>query len=161
MNVRAVMTSSPYFATRHATIGDIAKIMADREIGVVPIVDAAKRVLGILTDRDLCKAIATMNRPASEIPALPLASKPVISCAPEEELEAALKTMRTHRIRRLTVVDADGTLQGILSIDDVVLRSEEAREKGQSSVSFGEAVQTLKAIYGARVPRRQRSLPAS
>jgi CBS domain-containing protein len=160
MNVQAIMTSSPYFATRRATIADIAKIMADHEIGVVPIVDAANRVLGILTDRDLCKAIATMNRPASEIPAFRLASKPVVTCGPEEELESALKTMRNHHIRRLPVVDEDGKLQGILSIDDVVLRSEDAREKSQSSVSFGDAVRTLKAIYGTRRPRRQQVTPA-
>ena len=161
MNVQAIMTSSPYFATRHATIGDIAKIMADHEIGVVPIIDADRRVLGILTDRDLCKAIATMDRPASEISALELASKPVISCGPEEELESALKTMRTRHIRRLPVVDKDGALQGILSIDDVVLRSEEAMEKGESSVSFGDAVRTLKAIYGQPASRRRRIVPAS
>lgn len=159
MNVQAIMTSSPYYAARRATMADIAKLMADHEIGVVPIVDAANRVLGILTDRDLCKAIATMNRPACDIPALTLASKPVITCGPEEELESALKTMRNHHIRRLPVVDKDGKLQGILSIDDVVLRSEEAREKSQSGVSFTDAVQTLKAIYGSRTPQRQRTLP--
>jgi CBS domain-containing protein len=160
MNVQAIMTSSPYFATRDATVSDVAKIMADHEIGVVPIVDAARRVLGILTDRDLCKAIATMYRSASEIPALGLASKPVISCGPDEELASALKTMRNHHIRRLPVVDEAGTLQGILSIDDVVLRSEEAMEKSHSSVSFGDAVRTLKAIYGERPPRRQRAVPS-
>jgi CBS domain-containing protein len=156
MKVQAIMTSSPFFATRYATISEIAKIMADHEIGVVPIVNGAHHVVGILTDRDLCKAIATMNRPASEIAALGLASKPVISCGPEEELESALKTMRHHRIRRLPVVDKDGRLQGILSIDDVVLRSEEAMETSHSAISFGDTVRTLKAIYGERAPRRPR-----
>jgi CBS-domain-containing membrane protein len=120
-------------------------------------VDDAHRVVGILTDRDLCKVIATRNQAACEIAALAIASKPVISCGPEEELESALKTMRHHRIRRLPVVDRDGRLQGILSIDDVVLRSEEAMETTHSTVSFGDAVRTLKAIYGERPPRRQRS----
>ena len=58
-------------------------------------------------------------------------------------------------------MDPDGTLQGILSIDDVVLRSEEKLEKNQSSVSFGDAVQTLKAIYGVRPQRRRRIVPTS
>jgi CBS domain-containing protein len=154
MNVQAIMTSNPYFAMHQATMAEVAKIMADHEIGVVPIVDAAHRVLGILTDRDLCKAIGTMDRPASEISALNLASKPVVSCGPEEELESALKTMRNHHIRRLPVVDKAGKLKGILSIDDVVLRSEEAMENGQSAVSFGDAVRTLKAIYGTHAPKR-------
>jgi CBS domain-containing protein len=160
MNVRAIMTSSPYCAARNASVADVARLMADREIGVVPIVDDDRRVLGILTDRDLCKAIAKMDRPGSEISALNLASKPVVSCGPEEELESALKTMRTRHIRRLPVVDKDGKLQGILSIDDVVLRSEDAREKSQSAVSFGDAVRTLKAIYGSRTTRRQRIVSA-
>ncbi|HET9793422.1 MAG TPA: CBS domain-containing protein [Thermoanaerobaculia bacterium] len=156
MNVQAIMTSSPFFATRDATVSDVARIMAEKEVGVVPIVDETRRLLGILTDRDVCKAIATTNCAACDIPALELASRPVISCGPEEELESALKTMRDHHIRRLPVVDAKSKLQGILSIDDVVLRSEEAMEATHSTISFGDAVRTLKAIYGERSPRRQR-----
>ena len=158
MKVQAIMTSSPFFASQQATICDVAKIMSEREVGVVPIVDDAHRVVGILTDRDLCKVIATRNQAACEIAALAIATKPVISCGPEEELESALKTMRHHRIRRLPVVDRDGKLQGILSIDDVVLRSEEAMETSHSAVSFGDAVRTLKAIYGERPPRRPKSI---
>lgn len=156
MNVQAIMTSSPFFATRDATVSDVARIMAEKEVGVVPIVDETRRLLGILTDRDVCKAIATTNCAACDIPALDLASRPVISCGPEEELESALKTMRDHHIRRLPVVDSKSKLQGILSIDDVVLRSEEAMEATHSTISFGDAVRTLKAIYGERSPRRQR-----
>ncbi len=161
MNVQTLMTGSPFFAAENATVSQVAKIMAEREVGVVPIVDASRRVLGILTDRDICKAIATTNCAACEIPALGLASRPVITCGPEEELESALKTMRHHHIRRLPVVDAEGRLQGILSIDDVVLRSEEAMERSQSAVSFGDAVRTLKAIYGERPPRRTRATPTT
>ena len=158
MNVHAIMTSSPFFATRDATVSDVARIMAEKEVGVVPIVDESHRVLGILTDRDVCKAIATTHCAACEIPALNLASRPVVSCGPEEELEHALKTMRERHIRRLPVVDAKGKLQGILSIDDVVLRSEEAMETTHSAISFGDAVRTLKAIYGERPPRRSRAV---
>ncbi len=158
MNVQAIMTSSPFFATRDATVSDIAKVMAEKEVGVVPIVDEDHRPLGILTDRDICKAIATTNCAACEIPALNLASRPVITCGPEEELESALKTMRERHIRRLPVVDKSGKLRGILSIDDVVLRSEEAMEVTHSTISFGDAVRTLKAIYGERSPRRQRAV---
>lgn len=157
MNVQAIMTASPFFATEDATVSEIAKLMAEKEIGCVPILDAALRVVGILTDRDICKAIATSNCAACEIPALQLSSKPVITCGPAEELESALRTMRQHHIRRLPVVDARGRLQGILSIDDVVLRSEAEMEKHQSVVSFGDAVRTLKAIYGERPARRSRS----
>ena len=161
MNLQSIMTASPFFAKEKATVSEIARIMAENEIGVVPIVDADHRVLGVITDRDVCKAIATTNCAACEIPAIGLARRPVITCGPGEELESALKTMRLNHIRRLPVVDKEGRLQGILSIDDVVLRSEEAMEKTRSAVSFGDAVRTLKAIYGERPPRRHRAAPAS
>jgi len=159
MDVQTIMTPNPFVATRHSTLADVAKIMADHEIGVVPIVDAGERVVGILTDRDLCKAIASMNRPPAEIAAIELASKPVVCCDAHDDLASALKIMRQRHIRRLPVVDERGQLRGILSIDDVVLRSEDERESGGSPVSFGDAVMTLKAIYGNRGSRRPGTLP--
>ena len=160
MKVRTIMTPLPFFAAQDANVKDVARIMAEKEIGVVPIVDEAHRVIGILTDRDVCKAIATTDCRACEMPAMTLASKPVISCSPDEELESALRTMRQHHIRRLAVLDDRRALVGILSIDDVVLRAEEAMEASQSAVSFSDAVQTLKVIYGERPSRRPRALPA-
>ena len=156
MKVRTIMTPSPFFATEESSISDVARIMAEKEIGVVPIVDEAHRVVGILTDRDVCKAIAITNCRACEMPALELANTSVITCGPDEELESALRTMRQHHIRRLPVLDAERKLTGILSIDDVVLRAEEAMEASHSAVSFSDAVHTLKVIYGERPQRKPR-----
>ncbi|MGH7488734.1 MAG: CBS domain-containing protein [bacterium] len=84
----------------------------------------------------------------------------LFTCGPDEELETALKTMRCHHIRQLPVVEEEGKLQGILSIDDVVLRSDEAMEKSHSVVSFGDAIRTLKVIYGEHAPSRRRIAPS-
>jgi predicted transcriptional regulator len=112
-------------------------------------VDADKRVVGILTDRDICKAVATLNRLASDVPAVSLATKPVVTCGVDEDLQSVLQTMRTRHIRRLPAVDSANKLQGILSMDDVILHAEERGIRAQT-VTFADAVRTLKGIYSTR-----------
>jgi Mg/Co/Ni transporter MgtE len=73
-------------------------------------------------------------------------SKKVYACSPEEDVSAALQTMRQRKIRRLPVLDANGRLVGILSMDDVVLCAED---------HFGETVKTLKAIYRRSVSKKE------
>ncbi len=149
MNVQAIMTRSPYFATAHSSLADVARIMADHEVGIVPIVDAEKRVVGILTDRDICKAVATMNRLPSEVSAASVAVKPAATCGVEEDLQSVLRTMRIRHIRRLPAVDKENRLQGILSMDDVILHAEEKGMRTET-VTFSDAVRTLKGIYSNR-----------
>jgi CBS domain-containing protein len=157
VNVEAIMTRSPCFATGHATVADVARIMADHEVGLVPIIDASRIVIGVLTDRDICKAVATMNRPASEVPAMTLATKSVVTCGAEEDVQSALKAMRTRHIRRLPVVDKEGKLQGVLSMDDVILGAEEVIFGAPATIPFSDAVRTLKEIYANR-PLRESTL---
>lgn len=150
MNIQAIMSRSPYFATTHATVADVARIMAEHEVGLIPIIDGSRHVTGVLTDRDICKAVATMTRPATEVPALSLATKPVVTCGAEEDVQSALKTMRIRHIRRLPVVDKEGKLQGVLSMDDVILGAEEAVLGAPATIPFGDAIRTLKGIYANR-----------
>ena len=75
----------------------------------------------MLTDRDVCLAIAGRNRKASDVKAEDLGKRKVISCYAEDDLEAALRKMRKYQIKRLAVVEKSGELAGILSIADFVL----------------------------------------
>jgi CBS-domain-containing membrane protein len=70
----------------------------------------------------------------------------VFSCAPDDDIHAALKTMRHAQVRRLPVVNVEGLLQGMLCLNDIVLRAEEARGKHVPAISYDEAMRTLKAI---------------
>jgi CBS domain-containing protein len=149
------MTSTPKYATPQSTVAEVAGTMAKLEIGVLPIVDISGRVLAIITDRDICKGVATMNRPARDVPALSLATKTVACCGPLDDLQSALQTMERNHVRRLPVVDQDGRLRGILSMDDVILKAEDGKLNIANAVTFGEAVSTLKTIYSHR-PVRQR-----
>jgi CBS domain-containing protein len=154
MNVLAVMTRKVKFSGLDATVADVARIMADNGCGAIPIVDDAKKVVGIVTDRDVCLAMANARRLPSEIPVDQVMTKAVAMCGPDDGLEAALQTMENRRVRRLPVVSGDGTLIGILSVDDVVLRVQSGRQKAE--LPPDETLKRLRAIL--RRPISQKTL---
>ena len=150
MNVKALMTPNVKSAGKGASVADVALIMRANNCGAVPIVDEENKVVGIITDRDICLALALRRLPAAGIAVTDMMSKKVYACGPHEEVSAALETMRNKKVRRLPVVDDEGRLVGILSMDDVVLHAEARRAEKiekESGLGYKQTVDTLKAIY--------------
>ena len=154
MNVESVMTRNVKFVGANATLADAARVMAESNVGAVPIVDPEKRVLGMITDRDICLAMAHATRLPSQIAVEKTMARRVFSCAPEDDLESALQTMQLRKVRRLPVLDSQGRLQGILSMDDVVTVSGMKLGGRLSELAYGPTVETLKAIYSRAVHAR-------
>jgi CBS domain-containing protein len=130
-----------------------AMIMWENDCGTIPVVDDAGKVIGMITDRDICMAAATKDREASRIAVGEVITGNVFSCRPEDDLSDALKTMQNERVRRLPVVNGEGELCGILSVNDILLRAEVAGGKKTSALSYPEAVDTLKSICEHRTPQ--------
>src|SRR5512132_4265036 len=110
MNVQAVMTRNVKFAGSNATLADAARVMAENNVGIVPIVDTDKKVLGMITDRDICLAMATATRLPSQISVEKAMSRRVFACSADDDLDSALRTMQNKKVRRLPVLDGDGKL---------------------------------------------------
>lgn len=98
--------------------------MWNRDCGFVPIIGAAGKVLGVITDRDVYMASATRRLLPEQMTASQVMIQPVHTCRPDDTLEHALATMKQLRVRRLPVVSDDGQLRGVLSLHDVVDASE-------------------------------------
>lgn len=143
MNVNEFMTSSPRTIRGHENLAVAAAAMWQDDCGVLPVVDDADRVIGVITDRDICMALATRNRPASDVAVGEVIGRPPLTCASDDAIEKALDTMRSHQVRRLPVVDEYGRLQGILSVNDVLLAGS---GKGGNAASTATVVETLKGI---------------
>lgn len=139
MKVREIMTAQPKTASPGTTLAAAAHLLWDADCGILPVVEGSKLV-GVVTDRDMYVALATRNKPASQITVGDVASGAVWACGPDDEVQVSLDTMKTHRIRRLPVVDA-GALVGIISMNDVVLAAGAGK-----AVRNEEVVDTLKAI---------------
>jgi CBS domain-containing protein len=96
------------------------KLMWEQDCGVLPVVKSDGKVSGMITDRDICVAIATRGWTADRIAVRDVTAGKVSTCAPDDDAIAALQTMKSQRVRRLPVVDAAGRLKGILSLNDIV-----------------------------------------
>jgi len=102
----------------------------------VPVVDADNHVRGVLTDRDVCIVLGTRNLPAAAVRASDVLSTDVLTSTVDADLESALATMQTGRVRRVPVVDASGGRCGMLSLDDVVLHVTESGRPGVEATPY-------------------------
>jgi len=120
MKVKDVMKTDVGFCTTEDSLMKCADIMRLRDCGVVPVVDEDEKVVGMLTDRDLCLAIVARNRKASDVLCKELINRRAVVCSGDDKLENALRKMRKYQIKRLAAVGKDGKLTGILSITDIM-----------------------------------------
>lgn len=142
--VENVMTREVEACGPEENLSAAASIMWRRDCGVVPVVDESRSVVGVVTDRDICMALATRPQVASEVRVADVMSREVRCCNAVDDIQEALETMRRERLRRLPVVDGEGKLAGVLSVSDIVLHSD--RGKGKRHVSHREVMSLLKAI---------------
>jgi CBS domain-containing protein len=152
MKVKDVMMGTPACCTAETNLGVAVEILWNRNCGILPIVNAEQKVVGVVTDRDICIALGTRNRLAGEIAVGQVTSGKVFACKPEDDVRAALTTMAQAKVRRLPVTNADGKLEGILSMDDVVAHSETRIPGKTSELSHDDVVDTLKRVYRVELP---------
>jgi CBS domain-containing protein len=146
MRVAEVMTRNVQSCTPETNLAAAAMQMWNGDFGTLPVVDDEGSVIGMITDRDICIAAATRHEDIANIKVSEVTTREVQSCTPETSVPDALKTFEQARVRRLPVVDEDDKLQGILSINDIVRRTEEGRDKKFTGVSYADVMNTFKAI---------------
>ncbi len=154
MKVQDVMTSEVKSCRPETSLAAAAVMMLDCDCGALPVVNDENKVIGMITDRDIAIAAATKAHFASEIPVGEVISRKVYSAMPDEDIHAALKTMRHEKIRRLPIVNRDGTLQGILSLNDIALCAEEEEGRRHPELTYEGAMSAFKAICEHRPTRR-------
>ena len=119
------MTPDPQCCTAEQTLNEVAQMMVECNCGEIPIVDADKKLVGVVTDRDIvCRVVAVGKNPAA-VTAQEAMTEPVISVGLESSLEAVMAKMEQHQIRRVPVVDLDGCCRGIIAQADVALMAKE------------------------------------
>ncbi len=153
MKVSDIMTSKPFFCRRETDLGTAAELLWNGNCGFLPVVEDGGRVVGAVTDRDLCIALGTKNRVAGEIRVGEIASKAPVTCAPGDDIRQALATMADRKIHRLVVVGAKGELVGVLSVDDMIAKESGARLAGE--LSPVELLGSLRGIVSHQVHAAQ------
>jgi len=141
MKVRDVMTADVQACQPDTDLAAVTKLMWDHDCGFVPVVDRAGTVVGAITDRDICIAAATRGLPPAQIAAFQVMSSPVRACLPSDTITNVLATMKQFKVRRLPVIDANGLLKGVVSMNDIVLATEHSKGPALKAI-----VSTLAAI---------------
>jgi CBS domain-containing protein len=145
MKARDVMSEPLYTCEPNTDLATVAKIMWDHDCGFVPVVDASGAVVGVITDRDICIATSTRRLLPEQISAAQAMATPIHACMSDDNISDILATMKQFRIRRVPVIDASGTLQGVISLNDLVQASNVKQEPSASAI-----VSTMAAICAHR-----------
>jgi CBS domain-containing protein len=124
--------------------------MWDGDFGVLPVLDG-KKVVGMITDRDICMAAAMKRRDPGTIRVDEVMTGQVFCCSPDTDIREALKIMRKNQVRRLPIIDVvERRLTGLLSLNDVALK---AQSDASGELSAQDVEETLRTICAHQSPR--------
>lgn len=152
VKVKDVMSREPRTCTCGSSLNDAARILWEADCGIVPIVEAdgSDRLIGIVTDRDVCMAAYTTGLSLKEIPVDRAMTTTLHGCSAEDPVGTSEAIMQQQQVRRLPVVDGDGCLQGIVSLADLALVAAADHAKKRPRVTPRQIVLTLGAISRPR-----------
>jgi CBS domain-containing protein len=157
MKVQDIMTENVKACAPQDTLATAMSLMWDADCGVLPVISDSRKVVGVITDRDIAVALGTRNRLASDIPVSEAMSKQMYFCAPDDDIHSALKTMRKDRVRRLPVINKEGLLHGIVSMNDIALHAEKFDGHSTKDLTYEDFVNTFKTICEHRHPKEARA----
>ena len=152
MKVKDVMTPDAKACWLAESLVDAAKAMWETDCGILPVIKDGRTVVGLITDRDICMAAAMKERNPSGIAVEEVMTGEVYSAGPDDDIHQALAIMQKHKVRRLPVVDLEGELKGILSMNDIVLKAKEPNGKKAPQLAYADVVKTYKAICAHPLP---------
>ena len=123
MLVKDIMSKDVVYADSQDSVLTVAKLMKQYDIGVIPVMEKANKVLGMITDRDIVMGLADFNFDMANTDASKLMSHTVYSVRPDADLSSALELMKKQQIRRLPVIEKEH-LVGMISIGDIATHSD-------------------------------------
>jgi CBS-domain-containing membrane protein len=139
MKIRKIMTKAPTYCTPSCTAEMAANLMNQCDTGILPVVQDSLdlKLVGVVTDRDLCMTVIAARRDPAHTMVNECMSRNAICVGPEDDTKQAADLMAEHQIRRLPVVDEHGKVLGMLSLADMI---------EQDALSFEVLASTMKKV---------------
>lgn len=124
MKVNEVMSKTLVCCTPTDTIQKAAELMNSSDVGAIPVVNdcTERKLLGIITDRDICIKSVAAGKSSSAMKVSDVMSKALVTCGPDESMESCEAKMERNQVRRIPVIDQKGICIGIVSQADIALR---------------------------------------
>lgn len=156
MQIQEIMTRPALSCRATDPMNTAIQLMWEHDCGAVPVTTDDGRLEGIVTDRDACMASWSRGQAPQTFSVGDAMTRQVFTCTPEDSLDVAERLMKVRQVRRLPVVDTEGRLLGMLSMNDLV-RAASASRKRESLEH--DVLQTLAAISQPRAVPAQPSAP--
>jgi CBS domain-containing protein len=136
--VRDVMRKNPYTVAESASIQDTARIMNEKKVSSLVILDKDNNPVGLVTERDLVRKVCVNDLPTSRISNKEIMSSPLITIASESSLSTATDLMLKNNVRHLLVIENESKYSnqpiGIITPLDLVKIEEYTRDEGRKDV---------------------------
>jgi CBS domain-containing protein len=128
-----VMTKNPVCCQPNDMVAEAAKLMKSENIGSIPVIEneQTKKLVGIVTDRDLTLKIVAEGLDAKSTKVDVVMTRKVVTCLASDDLQKALDAMAEHQLRRIPVVDNDNKILGIIAQADVATRVNEPEKTAE------------------------------
>ena len=136
-----VMTKSPVCCLPNAMAADVAELMNSGNIGSIPVIEneQTKKIIGIVTDRDLTLKIVAKGLDAKSTKVEAVMTRKVVTCRADDDLQKALDAMAEHQLRRIPVVDVDHKIVGIIAQADVATRMDQPEKTAEMVKEISQA----------------------
>lgn len=128
MTCGELMTRNPSFCLPDDGVDRAAKLMKSADVGSIPIVDDGKsrKVVGIVTDRDLAISVVAEGRDPRNVKIRDVMTRDPVTCREDDDVESILDLMAENQVRRIPIVDANERLIGIVAQADIAARLEDS-----------------------------------
>jgi CBS domain-containing protein len=146
--IREFMRAEVHRVDGEASANDAARLMWEKDIGSVPIVDEDGKLIGIVTDRDIAMASYLRGVTLWNIPVRSLITRELIVARADDAISDVSALMSQRQVRRVPIVDDQGVLVGIVSLNDLALAATGAEPNG--AITEHEVADALRAICAPR-----------
>lgn len=139
---REIMSKNVSTATKDRSLQDVAKLLRDYDIGILPIVEeSTNKLVGLVTDRDIVVRAVADGKSVTETSVGDIMTTELFTAKPDDFAFEAVRTMGDKQVRRIPIVNDENILQGIVSMADVILEMEDEKEIAETleEISSGAA----------------------
>lgn len=136
-----IMTPNPICCLPTDNVKKVAEIMLRNNLGPIPVIDndQARKLIGILTDRDLVLKVIAEGRDLEKTKVETVMTRKVISCRADDDMQLAIDSMSKHQLRRILVVDQVNKILGIISQADIATRANQPQKTAEMVKDVSQA----------------------
>ena len=137
MKVKDCMCRDVFYLTKESSVEDCAKKMEEYHIGCIPVCDTNKKMVGIVTDRDIILRAVACSKDAKTTPLSEIMTKKVCCCLESDEVNIIENKMSNEQIRRIPVVNDSNQIVGIISLKDL------CTNENLNNISAGKTLENI------------------